>query len=212
VTPLSGAERTRRWRERRSQGQNAGAGEIPADTDVTGVRAASGNGAGKGPARGYSWPPFEPGNAAAFVHGAFSERAIAPRAEALARAVLEDGEFPDHVRSPVFRISLAAWTRAEAVASLLFDHLITLGAEQMMTPRLAGTRAPVDLWRAADAHAAKLRGELGLSPVSYARIAKDLGIANRASEDALERMAKAGREIRERREAGLRVISSGETV
>jgi hypothetical protein len=146
------------------------------------------------------------------VHGAWSDRAIAPRAGALEAAVLESAEFPDHVRSPVFRMALAAWARSEAVASLLFEHLATLGADAMMTPRLAGTRAPVDLWRAADAHAAKLRGELGLSPVSYARIAKDLGIANRASEDALERMANAGREIRERREAGLRAVENGGSV
>jgi hypothetical protein len=170
------------------------------------VRASS----GKGPARGYSWPPFQPGHTMSVVHGAWSERAVGPRADAIATAVLEDADFPDHVRSPVFRMSLAAWARAEAVASLLYDYLVTLGPEAMMTPRLAGTRAPADLWRAADAHAAKLRSELGLSPVSYAKIAKDLGLAGRAAEDALERMAKAGREIRERREADLTVIEGGE--
>jgi hypothetical protein len=135
---------------------------------------------------------------------------VGPRAEALAAAVLEDAEFPDHVRSAVFRMSLAAWARAEAVASLLFDYLVTLGPEQMMTPRLAGTRAPADLWRAADAHAAKLRSELGLSPVSYAKIAKDLGIASKASEDALKAMQDAGRQIRERRQAELQVVRGGE--
>lgn len=182
-------------------GQDAGTQDEALDGQFAGVRPAG----GKGPARGYSWPPFAPGHTMSVVHGAFSERAVAPRAEALMTAVLEDGEFPDHVRSAVFRMSLAAWARAEAVASLLFDHVVTLGAEQMMTPRLAGTRAPVDLWRAADAHAAKLRGELGLSPVSYARIAKDLGLAGRSAEEALERMAQAGREIRERRAGELKV-------
>lgn len=140
------------------------------------------------------------------MHGAWSERAIAPRAERFATALLEDAQIPDHVRSPVFAAAVQAWARAEAVASLLFDHLAGLEVEAMMTPRLAAARAQVDLWRAMEAHAASLRSKLGLDPVGYARIAKDLGIANRASEDALERMAKAGREIRERREAPVKVI------
>lgn len=63
-----------------------------------------------------------------------------PRAQAKETAVLESGEFPDHVRSTVFRMSLSAWERAEAIASLLYDYVTGLEPEQMMTPRLAGTR------------------------------------------------------------------------
>jgi hypothetical protein len=170
----------------------------------------AGNGEGKGPARGYSWPPFEPGNTKSLVHGAYSERVVAPRAEALMTSVLEDAESPDHVRTPMFRFTLAAWCRAETVAGVLYEHIMSLSTEEMMTPRLAGTRSPVDLWKAADAHAANLRSKLGLDPVSYARIAKDLGIASKASEDALGRLAETGKSIVERREAEMRVIEGGE--
>lgn len=184
-------------------------------TSLKGRRNKPGNdleapgGEGKGPARGYSWPPFEPGHTKSMVHGAHSERVIVPRAEALMTAVLEDAECPDHLRSPVFRFALAAWCRAEAVAAVLFEYLMSLDAEQMMQPRLAGTRAPADLWKAADAHAATLRGRLGMDPVNYAKIAKDLGIASKASEDALGRLAETGKGIVERREAELRMLEGG---
>jgi hypothetical protein len=36
---------------------------------------------GHGPARGYSWPPFAKGDRAALVHGGYSERSVAERAE-----------------------------------------------------------------------------------------------------------------------------------
>ncbi len=35
------------------------------------------------PPRGYSWPPFEPGNVAAVRHGTFSSRKVAQVAETL---------------------------------------------------------------------------------------------------------------------------------
>lgn len=47
------------------------------------------------PARGYSWPPFEPGNGAAVRHGCYSPLTLAPRAEeiaALIRSQLDPAE------------------------------------------------------------------------------------------------------------------------
>ena len=55
-----------------------------------------------------------------------------------------------------------------------------------------------------------LRGRLGLDPVSRAKIAKDLGIAQRASDDALARLGETGKAIRERRAAELRLLPGGE--
>ena len=101
--------------------------------------------------------------------------------------------------SPAFRSAVLAWGRAEAVASLLFDWLALQDIDGLITPRLAATKAPVDTWRSLEAHAANLRSKLGIDPVSYARIAKDLGIAQKASEDALERLAGKGAEITSRR-------------
>lgn len=140
------------------------------------------------------------------VHGANSERFIAPRARQFALSLLEDAQVPDHVRSPMFRWQVAAWSRAAAVASLLYDWVCSLDPEQMTRPRLAGTRSPFDQWKAAEAHESRERSKLGLDPVSYAKLARDLALASKASEDALERMAAAGREIWERRDAELKVI------
>jgi hypothetical protein len=61
---------------------------------VPDVERRRGNGAGHGgpasglPARGYSWPPFEKGNTAALVHGATSERTVAPLARNYRRRML----------------------------------------------------------------------------------------------------------------------------
>jgi hypothetical protein len=157
-------------------------------------------------------PPYAPGNTSAMVHGARSERTIRPLAEQLMQAILEDAEQPDHLRSPMFRFTLSECCRAQAVAEILFDYIDSLGVEDMVRPRLSGTKSPVDQWKAAAAHAASLRSKLGLDPVSYARIAKDLGLASKASEDAIGRLAETGKGIVERREAGLRAIAGGETV
>jgi hypothetical protein len=221
VTPLSGpktgAERTRAWRER----LRARAAGEPVDGEVTGVRM------GSGLCPDGSWvpqfdgqrPPFQPGNTLGFqpgntltvVHGARSERAIVPRAQALMTAVLEDADCPEYVRSAMFRFTLTAWARAEAIASLMYEYLTGLDPEQMITPKKVATKAPIDLWRIADGHAARLRAELGLSPVSYARIAKDLGLAGKSAEEALGQMARNGREIRERRAASLRAAEDSDS-
>jgi hypothetical protein len=41
------------------------------------------------PPRGYSWPPFEPGNVAAVRHGTFSSRKVAQVAETLRPTLAE---------------------------------------------------------------------------------------------------------------------------
>ncbi len=52
--------------------------------------AKRGNGPGRGgSARGYSWPPFEPGNKAAVKHGALSPELVEPRARELRPLVFD---------------------------------------------------------------------------------------------------------------------------
>jgi hypothetical protein len=169
-----------------------------------------GRGGGTGPARGYSWPPFEAGNSAALTHGAYSEPRVAERAQEILTAVLEDAEMPDLLRSRAFRPTLADWARAEAMASLVFDWLCGLPVEQMASPRLAGTKAPLDLWRALSAHAGRLRARLGMDPVSYARLAKDLGLAQAASDEALRQAAARGAKLLERRLAEISAARAGD--
>ena len=161
---------------------------------------------GKGDARGYSWPPAEPGNVLALQHGAYSPRHVLPKAAEIEAALLADAEIPAWLRTAQFAAARKAWAEAEAIADLLLTWLATLGMTELTTPRKAATKSPVDLWRSAHSHASNLRSKLGLDPVSYARIAKDLGIGAQASEEALSRLAETGKAIRERREAELRVV------
>jgi hypothetical protein len=85
---------------------------------------------------------------------------------------------------------------------VLFERMVSLSPVDMVRPPLAGTRSPVDIWKATDAHAGRLRAQLGLNPVAYAGLAKDLGLAAKASDDALERLAAQGAEIATRRAIG----------
>ena len=112
-------------------------------------------------------PPnaFDEENDFATVHGAHSERALAPRALAFVTSMLEDAASPEHLRSPAFRSAVLAWGRAEAAASLLFDYISGMEMEGLITPRLAATKAPVDTWRSLEAHAAGMRSKLGIDPV-----------------------------------------------
>ncbi len=117
---------------------------------------------------------------------------IAPRAKAILLAVLEDPAMPDHVRTAAFASAAGAWARAEAVAEVLFEYVCQMSVDDMIAPPMPGTKAPVDVWRMADAHASRLRSKVGLDPMSYARIARDLGIADRALDAGLDRMSRTG--------------------
>ena len=99
---------------------------------------------------------------------------------------------PDHIRTPAFASAAGAWARAEAVAEAVFEYMTEMSVEDMIAPPMPGTRPPVDIWRATDAHASRLRSKLGLDPQGYARIRRDLGLADRAEEAALERLSQTG--------------------
>lgn len=102
---------------------------------------------------------------------------------------------PDHIRTPAFASAAGAWARAEAVAELIFEHMSAMPVEDMIAPPMPGTKPPVDTWRAVDAHASRLRSKLGLDPQGYARIRRDLGLADRAEEAALDRMSRTGGQL-----------------
>ena len=95
---------------------------------------ATPNGKGHGgPARGYKWPPFAPGNTVAQVHGARSERSVAPLAEKIATGLLAHDECPAYLLEPVYAPVIAAWSRAEAVVQLLWEFLAGLDAEKALS-------------------------------------------------------------------------------
>jgi hypothetical protein len=127
---------------------------------------AKGEGRG-GPARGYTWPPFEPGNVAAIRHGAFSERRIAPLADRARAGLLDAAPWLD---SPAFSPAVDAWARVEARAALVGAYVDENGPlDDEGRPR-AATELLVRLERLALA----LRQAVGLDPASRARIERDL--------------------------------------
>lgn len=166
-----------------------------------GAAGTGGNGAGRGgPARGYSWAPFAPGHTASLKHGVYSEPRVSARASELMAAVLADPRLPDHVRSALFEPALRAWSRAEAMAEAAWDWATAKdNPDEMFELKPGVMRSPSEVWKGLEAHAARARSRLGMDPASYAAISKDLGLANRAVEDSLQRAARQGREIAARR-------------
>lgn len=138
--------------------------------------------ASQGPARGYSWPPFEPGNTAAVRHGAWSDRKINPLAAELLTDVLDQAESdPDlaHLRTPIFRPALRAWARCEArielVATWLEDRFLDATPGDLDSD--GEVRPAADLLTRLEAQALKHRSALGLDPASMARLRRDAGSA-----------------------------------
>ena len=144
-------------------------------------------------------PPFAPGNKAAMTHGAHTEDELSPLAQQILTRLLEDPRMPDHVRSPMFLMEGAAWGRAEAAAALLWNHVAAMGIDAATRLDPGRVRSLLDMWIAAEKLAGRGRDKMGLNPSGYAKIRKDLGIAAKAGEDALESMASRGAEITARR-------------
>jgi hypothetical protein len=166
--PLSAAERARRYRRRKKHST------------------------GHGPANG-SREPFQPGNEAALVHGASSERHIAPRAAQIAADLLNHQGCPPYLKEPGYTPVVRAWSRAEAVVSLLWDWLAEHDLDDALTDlttvdedeehaKGSATRHTVSrrvesvltqLHRH-EVRAMNLRSRLGLDPLSRARLGKDI--------------------------------------
>jgi hypothetical protein len=138
-------------------------------------------------------PPFERGNTAAVVHGAFSERVTRPVAEQIAADLLADKDTPDHLREPLFEAAVMGWAQAEAVCRQLRafvagqsieDAMTELSSEEEDEDRERGsarrrssakrTASALSFLVRWEAHAAMLRGKLGLDPASAARVGKDI--------------------------------------
>lgn len=143
------------------------------------------------------------GNANNLKHGMYSGRALRSRAEAIVTAMLEDARCPSHLRSPAFAATLLAWGNAEAIASLAWDWMCDLldeaGPQAIFGMSPGMMKAQSEVYKTHAQAASQLRSKLGIDPVGYAKIAKDLGIAANAAEDQLQRMATTGAEITSRR-------------
>jgi hypothetical protein len=136
-------------------------------------------------------PPFEPGNQVAKRHGAYSERAIAERAEDVHAELLEHAPYLSESR---FMPAVARYLAAASREALLHEHI-----ERVTAAKGAGA-VPARVWEQATAAArlaAKLGSDLGLDPIGHARI-RALSAASGASEasQSLAELTEQGRRIR----------------
>jgi hypothetical protein len=143
------------------------------------------------PARGYVWPPFEPGNQAATTHGAGSERRWRPLAEQLVTEALTEAPW---LTRPAFSRAVAAWSVAEAKAELVDSWLDDHGLlDESGVPHPANALAD-----RLHARAGTLRTQLGLDPTSFAKLlATFAGVPG--GEDALEALKAEGKRLIEAR-------------
>lgn len=192
---------------RRAVPRSAAAAEvIGADHPSTPGKPRVGGPASGIPARNYSWPAFEKGNQVNLVHGAGHQGFLnlAPfamkQAAELAEQFLGHGEVPEWLTWPQFRPQVEAWARHETKVRLLHDWCEGMSLEQQTQPTTQGGKiTPLELWLSAERGAERARDKLGLTPASWAKIQRDLGLAHKAEEDALSRLAATGREIRTQR-------------
>ncbi len=149
---------------------------------------AKGPGRG-GPARGWAWPPAEPGNVLALVTGARSQRVVDPLAAELVGEVLGD-DGTSYLAEPKYAPALRAWARAEARVLLLVAALERRGLED--------DEGNPSSWLAAversEAAAERARGRLGLDPLSRSKITAATASATR---DGMAALLTHGRALRD---------------
>jgi hypothetical protein len=138
------------------------------------------------PGRGYSWPPFQPGHTIGLRHGARSSRFCDPLAKAFAAALLE--QRPDLAAYPE---TLIAWAHAEARVELMRMWFAQQGGIKVNDN---GTlHGPWDQLLRFEASAARLRDQLGLTPLSDAQLQRTRAEAAREVVD-LESVRERGRQ------------------
>lgn len=145
-----------------------------------------------GDRRGYTWPPFEPGNTKSLKHGAFSPRSIAARSELVQEALLDVCPWLIDVDTE----AIARYCRAEARARMLHEHVMRVADE-------SGVEAvPAYLWTEAsraETNAQKAGQDLGLDPTGRLKIAKDAGLAKHFAGANVGKLVAEGAAIREAR-------------
>ncbi|OJY53533.1 hypothetical protein [Pseudonocardia sp. 73-21] len=165
-------------------------------------------------------PPFEPGHTASLQHGARSERRVAPLAEEIETAARADPTWPPHLRGREYAAAVRGWARAEAMAELLWRYLADRDLDEALTAlettdteteqhkgrarsmsRSRRTTAALDAWQRAQTTAAYHRRQLGLDPVSRAKLGKDLAMAGAFAHAGIERLHAVGADLVEQARA-----------
>jgi len=119
--------------------------------------------------------PFEPGNEVAQRHGAYSPRRVDPLAKEIRSSVLADPS-TEYLAAARYAPAVWAWARAEAQTQLLSEYLEQAGAVTVDgVGDLAddAVRSAYLLLHRAEARAQSGRRQLGLDPLSAARLGRD---------------------------------------
>lgn len=170
--------------------ETAGRPDPPANEGVRASRAPVPT--EKRPARGYSWPPFAPGNTAAMTHGARS-RSVGPEADALAELIASENP---HLL-PADHLAVGDLALATVKVGRLASWLEKVGdLDDQGEPRKALTE--LRLWMD---RAEKARARLGLDPTSRAALAVDETLARRQASALAREQVEEGRRLREQAEA-----------
>lgn len=140
-------------------------------------------------------PDFEPGNRLGLRHGAFSPAVLDEHVAEALPAFLDDNP---HLDEPGFRLSVERFLRLEVRARLLHRYAAEVSADRGVD------KVPARIWTeatAADNAATKLGSQLGVDPLSRARIMRETADAGKNADGltAIAALAEQGRAARERR-------------
>lgn len=149
-------------------------------------------------------PPFQKGNqyayakgnALAVTHGAYS----AARTDPIARGFIEEiASTPDvaYLAAPQYAAALWSWARTAARVQLLEQWIDTMTIEQA-TNSARGQVSPLELLRKWTATLNTQQARLGLDPLSFVRLGKDVATARQADAATLltQRRTEAERAAR----------------
>lgn len=136
-------------------------------------------------------PPFAPGHELSVQHGAFSPRKVDPLATELVQRLLGDDAL-GYLKAGAYRPALWAWARAEARVQLLEEYI----GDQVGDLSDGRVQSAYSYLVKFQGRAESGRKQLGLDPLSRARLGKD--VAQGQAADAATALTKA-REQAERR-------------
>jgi hypothetical protein len=140
-----------------------------------------------GPARKYTWAPFEPGHTLSLQHGGYSPRVYGDTAEALVAWVLEQRP---HLAP--YSTAVAAWAELEARCGVLRAHL----DEHGMLDDRGRPRPAVELLLRLERQADRARQRLGLDPRADVDLVKATAETQHLTSD-LDAIREAGRKALE---------------
>ena len=157
------------------------------------------------PANPRQHPDFEPGNTLSLRHGYHSRRRVDPRARELVDMVLGDPDL-SYLHAAPNRPALWAWAVAEARAELLGEYLARAGdatGDGVGDLEDARVRTAYGLLHRAETRAENGRKQLGLDPLSRARLGKDVAMGRQADAAAeLTRMREEHERAERARQEG----------